>query len=102
MEEEACPDLHPKELTLQRGHHSFAQSQHQAERGAKRRSGDLEVKAGGTGAPSGASEVAVGGQEAVLARRGSRRRWLGCCLQAACRGGCQCCCLRSPAQAVWG
>ena len=45
MEEEVCPPLAPQGLTLQRGHHSFAQSQHQAKRGAKEEeAGDLEVK----------------------------------------------------------
>lgn len=40
----------PRGLTLQGGHHGFAQSQHQAQRGAKEEeAGDLEVKAGSAG-----------------------------------------------------
>lgn len=50
--------------------------------------------------PSGASEAAAGGQEAVLARLGSPEEVVG---GAACRlwgeRGAQCCCLHSPTQA---
>lgn len=53
--------------------------------------------------PSGASEVAVGGQEAVLARLGSPEE--GAVVGATCRlcgRAAQCCCLHSPAQTRGG
>ena len=44
---------------------------------------------------------AVGAESHGGLLHGGARSW-GCCLQAACRGGRQCCCLRSPAQAQFG
>ena len=50
MKEKAWLPPPPSGLTLQGGHHGFAQSQHQAQRGAKEEeAGDLEVEAGGAG-----------------------------------------------------
>lgn len=53
--------------------------------------------------PSGASEAAVGGQEAVLARLGSPEE--GAAAAATCRlrgRGAWCCCLGRSARAQWG
>lgn len=104
MEEEVCPPLAPQGLTLQRGHHSFAQSQHQAKRGAKEEeAGDLEVKAGGTGGTVGSLRGGSGWAGGCARPPGlpGGGGWGGC-LQAACGGGCQRCHLRSPAQAQFG
>lgn len=79
-------------------------AKHQAERGAKEEeAGDLEVKAGCTGALARSLRGGSGWAGGLCsARRGSPEEGWGCCLQAACSSGCQCCCLRSPAQAQFG
>lgn len=80
---ESMPRLAPQGSPSQRGHHSFAEGQHQAEQGAKRKKPEtLKSRRAAQGAPSGASEVAVGGQEGCARPPGAPQEMAG---GAACR-----------------
>ena len=83
MEEEACPDLHPKGSPSNVGITVLRRASTRPSGEPKRKKPEtLKSRRAAQGAPSGASEVAVGGQEAVLARQGSPEEVAG---GAACR-----------------